>query len=125
MKTATVKPLECCHADTCLSDYWSGHHLPHVHIPVWRGMTLAQIKAAILAELGECIQGADADFLHDWRDEHDQARADAWHRRARAAVHRMKPAKKGQRRFFLDLEPQTEDDTETVYAFFVFRPLEA
>lgn len=37
----------------------------------------------------------------------------------------MKPARKGRRRFFLDLEPQTEDDTETVYAFFVFRPLEA
>ena len=125
MKTATVQPLEVCHADTCLSDYWSGHHLPHVQIPVWRGMTLAEIKAAILAEMGECIQGADADFLHDWRDEHDQARADAWHRRARAAVRRMKPARKGQRRFFLDLEPQTEDDTETVFAFFVFRPLEA
>lgn len=36
-----MKKLECCHADTCLPDYWSGHHLPHVQIAVWRGMTLA------------------------------------------------------------------------------------
>lgn len=23
--------LECSHVDTCLPDYWSGHHLPHVY----------------------------------------------------------------------------------------------
>ncbi len=119
MKTTTVQPLECCHADTCLSDYWSGHHLPHVQIPVWNGMTLAEIKAAILAELAQdAIAGSEAPT-------YDDPTADAWHRRARAAVRRMKPARKGKRRFFLDLEPLDQDDTETVFAFFVFRPLEA
>lgn len=44
--TVTVKPLECCHADTCFPCYWSGYHLPHVQIPVWRGMTLAEMQKA-------------------------------------------------------------------------------
>ena len=36
-----------------------------------------------------------------------------------AAVNRIKPNKKGQRRFFTDLEEQDED-SESVYAYFVF-----
>lgn len=120
MKTATVQPLECCHADTCLPDYWSGHHLPHVAIPVWPGMSLADIRRELLSELNQgAVSGSDMPREYEESDLF-------WLvvRRMRAAVRRMKPARKGQRRFFLDLEPQTEDD-ETVYAFFVFRPLEA
>lgn len=127
-KTATVQPLECCHADTCFPCYWSGHHLPHVGIPVFRGMTLAQIKQEIIDELRQgFVMGSDRDaelMRFDLIPAEDEPRADALTRRAYAAVRRMKPATKGRRRFFLDLEPQTEDD-ETVYAFFVFRQLEA
>ena len=125
MTKTTAPVLEVIHADTCLPDYWSGHHLPHVQIPAWRGMTLAEIKRGILAELNECIHGADATPLHDWADDYDEAYAESWHRRARAAVCRMKPNKKGQRRFFLDLEETSQDDYDApdVYAFFVFRPL--
>lgn len=107
-----MKKLECVHADTCLPDYWSGHHLPHVQIAVWRGMSLTDIKRELLSEL---LQGAVAGAVYDDSD-------DTWHKRARAAVNRIKPNTKGQRRFFLDLEDTPDDDDccESVYAFFVF-----
>lgn len=104
--------LECIHVDTCLPDYWSGHHLPHVQIAVWRGMTLKEIKRSLLSELYQsAVAGAD----YDYDDE-------KWHKRAVAAVNRIRPAKKGQRRFFLELEETTVDDDcyDSVYAFFVF-----
>lgn len=123
----TTAPFECCHADTCLPDYWSGHHLPHVQIGVWPGMSLEQIRAAIRSEISQgAIMGStdEARLLSaDMVAPEEERRADLLTRRAYAAVARMKPARKGQRRFFTDLE-QTEDDA-TVCAFFVFRTLEA
>lgn len=117
--------LECVHVDTCLPDYWSGHHLPHVQIPVWRGMTMRDIKRSIRSELSQgVIAGADASFLADWRDDYDDQRADKWYKRAYAAVNRLKPAKPGTRRFFLDLEETSDDCADCVYAFFVFVELE-
>ena len=53
--------LECCHADTCFPDYWGGHHLAHVQVPVWNGMSLAELKKALMAELNEgAVAGGDA-----------------------------------------------------------------
>ncbi len=113
--------LECLHADTCLPDYWGGHHLAHVQIPVYRGMTLKAIKESIRDELCMgAVCGSDeiatllsADLVTD------EKRADQVTRAAYAAVNRIKPVKKGQRRFFTDLEEQDED-YEPVYAYFVF-----
>lgn len=121
-------PVECVHADTCYPCYWSGHHLPHVQIPVWRGMTLAQIKAEIISELRQGFVAGSTEAARllsaDMVAPDEEAYADKLTRRVYAAVARMKPTRKGQRRFFMDLEPQTDDD-ETVCAFFVFRTLEA
>jgi hypothetical protein len=126
--TTATPPLECCHVDTCLPDYWGGHHLPHVQIAVWPGMTMAQIKQAIRSELSQgAVMGStdDARLLSaDMVAPEEERRADMLTRRAYAAVSRMTPARKNQRRFFTDLE-QTEDDDSTVYAFFVFRTMEA
>ena len=113
--------LECIHADTCLPGYWGGHHLAHVQIPVYRGMTLKAIKESICYELRlGAVCGSDEiarllsdDFVTDGK------RADQVTRAAYAAVNRIKPNKKGQRRFFTDLEEQDED-SESVYAYFVF-----
>jgi hypothetical protein len=132
--TLTIQPrpvLECVHADTCLSDYWSGHHLPHVQIPVYRGMTLKQIKADLIDELKNgYISGAgDAACIMNYgTDEYEANReqADALHRAAIAAVRRMRPATPGQRRFFMDLEELDDPehyDSESVFAYFVFRDL--
>ena len=116
--------LDCVHVDTCLPDYWSGHHLPHVQIAVWPGMTLAEIKRSIRSELS---QGAVAGSSENARllsadrvDPGEEKQAGRVTRAAYAAVNRIKPAKKGQRRFFTDIEETEEYGADTVYAFFVF-----
>ena len=114
--------LEFVHVDTCLSDYWSGHHLPHVCIPVYPRMKLRDIKAEIRNELrmGAVMGSNDAARLlsSDFINPNDEKRADMLTRAAYAAVNRIKGAKKGQRVFFTDLEA-SEDEGDSVYAWFV------
>lgn len=110
--------LECCHVDTCLPDYWSGHHLPHVQVPVDRRTTFADLRRDLLSELSEgAVMGSDdmAQQLAAWEE--------GVYAAAQAAVRRIKPATKGRRYPFRDLEPQTEN-SDSVYAYFVFCPLE-
>jgi hypothetical protein len=116
--------FECCHVDTCLSDYWSGHHLPHVQIPVWPGMTLKQVKSALRSELSQgAVSGSNdsarllsADMVRP--DEVKQA--DQVTRAAYAAVNRMRLADKRKRKLFTDIEASDDDCSGSVYAFFVF-----
>ena len=118
--------FECCHADTCLSEYWSGHHLPHVQIPVYRGMTLAQVKSAIRSELSQgAVMGSSdnarllsADIVR--KDEAKQA--DRVTRAAYAAVNRMSLTDHRKRKLFMDVEECDEENDccDSVYAFFVF-----
>jgi hypothetical protein len=49
----------------------------------------------------------------------DEAVADALTRAAYAAVNKITPARKGQRKFFTDLE--CDDEGPSVYAYFVLR----
>lgn len=114
--------LEIVHADTCLPDYWSGHHRAHVQIPVTPGMSLTDIREAIRSEI---VQGAvagsdDIAFLlsADYVGADREAEADKVTKATYAAINRMRPARKGQRRFFTDIETGEEHD-DTVYAFFV------
>lgn len=100
--------LECLHADTCLSDYWGGHHLPHVCVPVDRNTTLADLKSALRSEIN---QGAVA-------GKYDEA-DDAWHRKAIAAINRI-TKKVPRERLFKDIPASEDEDGESVYAFFVF-----
>ena len=120
--------FECCHADTCLSGYWSGHHLPHVQIPVYRGMTLAQVKSALHSEINEYVSGAgELACAFDYDLSTDKEYTDQLHKAAHAAVNRMRLADKRKRKLFMDLEESTDDDDdcgESVYAFFVFVVLE-
>ena len=118
--------FECCHADTCLSDYWSGHHLPHVQIPVYRGMSLKDVKSAIRSELSQgAVMGRtdNARLLSaDMVRENEVKQADRVTRAAYAAVNRMRLADKRKRKLFMDLEEIDENDDccDSVYAFFVF-----
>lgn len=109
-----MSKLECVHVDTCLPDYWGGHRLPHVQIPVHNGMSLREVKEALHSELHEgAVLGSDAPNIDLDED------VEKWYYRAHAAVNRIKPAVKGQRRFFTDIEESDNDDM-AVYAFFVF-----
>lgn len=118
-----IYKLECAHVDTCLPDYWSGHHLPHVQIPVYNGMTLKEIKEQIKIELSQgAVAGSNNDaFLlaSDFVGPENEKDADQIFKAAIASVNRLKPATKGQKKFFTDLE-QTSEDDESIYAFFVF-----
>lgn len=110
--------LNCQHADTCLSDYWGGHHLAHVSIPVHRGMTFKAIRDALHAELR---QGAIAGSDDRTRDD-SGAIGDAWFAAAHAAIERdVRPAQHGATRAFMELDPTPDDfDGEEVMAYFVF-----
>lgn len=112
-----MKALELVHADTCLSDYWPGHHLAHVQTPVYKGIHLSEVKAQLHSELNQgCVMGNDERTQDDSGDVGDK-----WYKKAHAAVNRLKPAVKGKRRMFETLEETPDDDnSETVYAYFVF-----
>ena len=114
--------LEFVHVDTCLPDYWAGHHLPHVCIPAYPRMTLRDIKAAIREELRRgAVMGSNDDarlLSSDFIDPKDEKRADRLTRAAYAAVNRIRGTNKGQRIFFTDLE-ESGDEADHVYAWFV------
>jgi hypothetical protein len=117
--------FECCHADTCLSDYWSGHHLPHVQIPVYRDMTLKDVKSAIKDELRQGAIMGNTDNARllsaDMVRPDEEKQADRVTRAAYAAVNRMQLVNPRKRKLFMDLEESTDDDcSDSVYAFFVF-----
>jgi hypothetical protein len=118
--------FELSHADTCLPDYWSGHHLPHIQIPIYRNMSMRDIKSALRSELLQgCVMGStdNARLLSDnFVGAENEKLADKVTRAAYAAINRVKPAKKGQRKFFTDLEPSEYEDElgDSVFAFFVF-----
>lgn len=103
------------HADTCLPDYWSGHHRPHVQIPCTRQrMSFAEIRDLIRNEIVQgAVCGSDDDtrlLSADWVN--DEKRADLLTRKVYAAINRdIRGAKKGQR--FVD------GGEDGVYMFFV------
>lgn len=117
--SAPAQKLEALHADTCLPDYWGGHHLPHIVVPVHREMTLKGLKQSLIDELHEgCVCGANAPACND----------DQWFRQARMAVNNITalhphPEEPGLTPMFEHLEPD-EDDDATIYAYFVFKEVE-
>lgn len=106
--------LNCIHADTCLADYWGGHHLPHVAIPVHARMTCKDVREAIKAELrmGYVMGNSDDAQLLCGDVVLDEKRADKLTRAAYAAVNRDI---KGKRYPFAHLELDSESQ-----AYFVF-----
>lgn len=119
--------MNCQHVDTCLSDFWSGHHLPHVQIPVRRNMPFKEIREALRGELRQgAVMGSSDDarlLSHDMVKPKEEKRADALTRAAYAAINRdVKGAKKGARVLRDANLPSLDEceDGETVYAFFVF-----
>ena len=65
--------------DTCLSCYWTGHHAPHIQIPITPSTTVADLLAEGLSELN---QGAVAQL---WPSQD----ADVWYDAARDALQRF------------------------------------
>ena len=108
-----MSKLECVLTDICLPDYFSGESRPWVPISVYKGMTLKEIKIQLHSQINHDAVGGNA-WIWD-------IESDRWYRRAHAAINRIKPTKKGQRKFFNDLEESSQNEYEdTVQAFFVF-----
>lgn len=120
--------LELCHADTCLPSYWSGHHLATLQVPVWKGMTLGQLKEALKLELiMGAVGGSDeiAQSLCEFSEVYT-----IYHAALRAIDElevKEPSANPNETPLFNDLEEEVEDEDEfeeSVYAFFVFREME-
>lgn len=110
------------HADTCLPDYWSGHHLPHVQVPAYR-QSFASVRRAIRDEIRQgVVMGSDDDarlLAADLVRPDEEKRADMLTRKAYAAINRdIRPQRKGARLAFRDIPPPG-DCEDTAYAFFV------
>lgn len=105
--------LICALADVCLPDYWSGHHLPHVAVPVSRDTTIADLREAILDELRMgAVAGATPETTYE---------NDTWLDAACEAVERyVQPNDPSVEYPFLDLDTSDDEDAESVYAYFVF-----
>lgn len=93
--------------DTCLPDYFGGHHAPVISIPVYAGMTLKQIKISLLSELDEGFVGGSLDW--------DLQKSVRLHAAMKAAIRRIAPNVKGKRKFFTHI-----GNRQDCYAFFVF-----
>jgi len=123
------KKLQCIHADTCLSDYWGGHHLAHVAVPVWPGMTIQQLRDALHTEVtvGAVMGSTVAARLlsEDLSNPSDQALSEEINREAHAAIDRDVAMSRPDKEYpFEDLEDCQPDEGPDVMAYFVFGEVE-
>lgn len=116
--------VTCSHVDTCLPDYWSGHHLPHISVPVDRNTSFKELRASIMDEIRQgAVMGSDDNarlLSADMVRPDEEKQADRLTRAVYAAINRdVRPRVKGTRRPFRDIEAAT-DGFDSVYAYFVF-----
>jgi hypothetical protein len=104
--------LECAFSDACLPDYWQGSSLPHISVPVYKGMPLKDLKTELATELCTgCLMGSDSDA--------EVYNSDAWHSAALEAIEEITYS---EPMCFNELDESTLDpESESVYAYFVFR----
>ena len=102
------------HIDTCLPDYWRGHHLPHISVPVHKEMTIGELKHALRIEVSHDAIAGD----------YTVTEKDGWYDAARAAIDAIEPIDSTQGDSalpFVDLPDTPEDDdVDSNYAYFVF-----
>jgi len=106
--------LAAHHIDTCLPSFWGGHPTPHIQVTVHRGMTFGELKAELISELNNGpVMGSDTPQEDD----------EVWFAAARLAVSELALTAEGgddQTPMFMDLEEDSEDGQESVYAYFLF-----
>lgn len=110
--------------DTCLPDYYSGDHRPHVMIPVHSLMTTGEFRKAIMDELRwGYVSGNDedsslmrADFI---MDECKQSRADEIFKKIYPAINRDIKSKKGVKYPFRRTIEKDNNDCVCVVVFII------
>lgn len=110
--------LDCIHADTCLPDYWSGHHLPHIAVPVYNGMSITELRQQLHSEINQgAIAGSDPITQDD-----SGLEGDKWYRKAHAAINRIRLKDRTKRNLFPNLEVDNDENMhDSVYVYFVFQ----
>lgn len=112
--------LEICHYDTCLPDYFSGHHNAYIQIPAYNGMSLKEVKQGLRNEIAMGAVGGNDRIAYLLSSDYVQPSEEKEATKAvYAAINRMKPSKKGQRKFFTDLEKDIDNVFDSVYAYFL------
>lgn len=111
------------HVNTCLPDYWSGHHQAYVQIPVWNGMTIRQVRLALRDEIRQGAVSGNDEIAHllswDLVPEGKEKEADQLTKAVYAAINRVKQNGRGRKNLFPDLEKETDDYCGSVYAYFL------
>lgn len=111
-------------ADLCVADFWGGHHLPHVQIPVHKHTTADEVRAMLTQEVA---MGAVARLPEGW-DESPE-----WYAAARKAIAELEiysdepfagELEEGPPEDGVDVD-WLESDFDDVYAFFVFEEVES
>lgn len=97
--------LICAHADTCLPDYWGGHHLPHIQSSVTNETAIEELRTDLLSELNQDAVMGDCSSC-----------TEEWYTAAKNAINAITSTKPKP---FTNLENSGEDE-EIVYAYFVF-----
>ena len=112
--------LSCIHYDTCLPDYFGGHHLAWICVPVDKRTTFQGLRDSLHSKLNMGAIGGNEPLTRDDSGED----GDKWFKAAHAAINRdVKPRVKGTRRPFADIEPADESE-DCVYAYFIFKAQE-
>lgn len=104
--------LECYHIDTCLPDYFSGDSRPWLCIPIYEGMRISDVKTDLIDELNMGAIGGN--LYYEIRE------SDQFHKRAKAAIKRIKHVDGGNRLIFQDVEFPDNEYCDYVRAYFVF-----
>lgn len=114
--------LEIIHVDTCLPDYWSGHHKAHICVPVWNGITFDQLKRSIHSEISQgAVCGSDtiAEMLGLSGDFSDDDISIAYQAAQDAVDGIVLSESANPENLFTNLDTDMDDDYEPVYAYFL------
>ncbi len=110
--------LQCLHADTCLPDYWGGHHLAHICVPVDCNTKITELRNMLHSELNQgAVAGNNPLAMDDSGEDGDK-----WFKAAHAAINRdVRLAKGSSRVIFPDIPPFDESEfIDCSCAYFVF-----
>lgn len=111
------------HTDTCLPDYFSGDSRPWLCIPAFP-QSFASVRRALADEVRQGAIGGSDDHARllsaDTMQPDEEVRADELTRKVHAAIRRdIKPAIKGGRIAFRDVEPAEDGDGYPIAYFII------
>lgn len=106
------------HVDTCLPDYFRGHHKPVIAVPVWHGMTRQQLIDSLHNEINDC--GLEYAIEHSYNLSVDETNYDAIKEAINDCV--LFDNHQPSEQLFLNLDENDDEEnncSDSVYAYFI------